>query len=1209
MSRKEKTQETASHMAVQAVAQAEAAAAMLSQLDGEFAASSRQLAADSSRDREASEKELQANLSQIRTRHEQTVSAANKAFEEISQAGLNRLEKVQKDVEGFCQKTAAWSGDDLYRLPKLLFCRLPQIDDQLPDVDQSNLPATVEELLASGNEALAQLRALSKRRPEILKYCGWTIVGSAILLSALIRFGNYGWALLFLIAGALASYYLWKCDTEYVRTFQSVMRFGRLVKALGVQWIEETRRHCQSRTEEALSRRDRNIAQANQKLQKEDANLKAVASKNATESRAKYDQALVNLKNEHAKRMTAQRKNAELLIRRARKTCYDASQGIGALGWTSNLWNEWVPISAHGNGSADETSDMAESNNEEAGRFHGNVRIGTLQIPTPELRKWFPDERDFSCPGTTDLGSQSLTLIGDQAVARQLISNLVTRILALTPAGLARFAFIDPVGIARNVAPFLALKDYDERLIGGRVLSEPQDIERKLEDLSRDITAVWQDKLRDRYDSIDEYNREASVLEPYRVLVVFDYPAKFSDTMAARLQSIAQTGPRCGVFTILCVGKSRPASYGVDVNAMLRGAEVLEAYGDHILCKQEDLKCCRVIPDPSPPEALLRHIVSYIGEHAKAGMKVEVKFERLIAAIGLDNDARCWRASTKDGIDIPLGPRGVGKTQDLVLGQEGRDTENHALILGTTGSGKSNLMHVALYGLCLKYAPDELELYLLDLKEGIEFKTYVDGAIPHAKVIGIETEREFALSVLRAISSEFERRSELFKAKGVQNISRYRSAGTGPLPRLLLVIDEFQELFAANDSIARDSDVLLEKLVRKGRSYGIHVVLGSQTLAGSSDLSRAILAQINVRILLKCDEQDARRLLGDEQGLVRTIARPGEGVYYVMREVGDDSRFQVALMSNEDKARAQRRIRSLASSRGIPTGRPVIFRGSEPALIEDWVHYIRSGRADGTNNGVPVATFGEPLEIRPPIGASFPSQSGRNLLLVSRDEARGMNVMLSALASLAAQTDPDKTWFYVLDGAQQTATWRESLGLLLEAIPHQVEIVPPREAASLISRLSAEFQLRGSQPQSITKSFLFLLGAQRIRQIHHEEVAFMPDQSAPVGNLFATLLRDGPDVGIHCITQLDVVSSVERVFGYSGIKSFGVRLSSQLSDSEANHFFGSTAIPKLNNPAQMLFYDEENPGVVEKLRYFQAPSKAAVQQLFHHSVSKEESIA
>ena len=76
-------------------------------------------------------------------------------------------------------------------------------------------------------------------------------------------------------------------------------------------------------------------------------------------------------------------------------------------------------------------------------------------------------------------------------------------------------------------------------------------------------------------------------------------------------------------------------------------------------------------------------------------------------------------------------------------------TCQHALIAGKTGSGKSTLFHVMITNLALWCDPDQVEFYLIDFKKGVEFKCYADHHLPHARVIAIESDREFGLSVLK----------------------------------------------------------------------------------------------------------------------------------------------------------------------------------------------------------------------------------------------------------------------------------------------------------------------------------------------------------------------------------------------------------------------------------------------------------------------------
>ena len=140
---------------------------------------------------------------------------------------------------------------------------------------------------------------------------------------------------------------------------------------------------------------------------------------------------------------------------------------------------------------------------------------------------------------------------------------MMLRMLMTIPPGKVRFTIVHPVGLGQNFAAFMHLTDYDEALVSSRIWTESTHIEQRLADLTEHMERVIQKYLRNEFETIEEYNRQAGeVAEPFRVLVVANYPVNFSDSAARRLQSILASGARCGVYALLTVDTQQPAVPG-----------------------------------------------------------------------------------------------------------------------------------------------------------------------------------------------------------------------------------------------------------------------------------------------------------------------------------------------------------------------------------------------------------------------------------------------------------------------------------------------------------------------------------------------------------------------------------------------------------------------------------------------------------------------
>ncbi|MGH7224660.1 MAG: FtsK/SpoIIIE domain-containing protein, partial [Gemmataceae bacterium] len=535
---------------------------------------------------------------------------------------------------------------------------------------------------------------------------------------------------------------------------------------------------------------------------------------------------------------------------RLRTTVADINGAASRLmpGWDAPSWQSWQP--------PDDVPPVLR-----LGQYHVRMDQVPKAIPNDgELRKMTPAE--FDLPALCDFPARSSLLLQasdeGRAVAVQTLQAIVFRLLTSMPGGKVRFVIVDPVGLGQNFAAFMHLADYDEQLVASRIWTETPHIEHRLADLTLHMENVIQKYLRNQYETIMDYNAQAGeVAEAFRVLVVANFPVNFSPEAIRRLVSIIQSGPRCGVLTLVSVDSKVPLPKGFDLADLETNSVNFSWDGQRFRWKDADFAPYPLTLEVPPDNDFTNRVLGQVGQAAQNAQRVEVPFEFIAPT-----PEEWWRADSRKGLRVALGRAGATQRQCLDLG---KGTAQHALVAGKTGSGKSSLLHALITNLSLLYSPDEVELYLIDFKKGVEFKTYAVHDLPHARVIAIESEREFGLSVLQRLDAELRMRGERFRDERAQDLNAFRQAvPDARMPRIMLIVDEFQEFFTEDDRIAQETSQLLDRLVRQGRAFGMHVLLGSQTLGGAYSLARSTIDQMAVRIALQCSEADAHLILSDD---------------------------------------------------------------------------------------------------------------------------------------------------------------------------------------------------------------------------------------------------------------------------------------------------------------------------------------------------------
>ena len=766
------------------------------------------------------------------------------------------------------------------------------------------------------------------------------------------------------------------------------------------------------------------------------------------------------------------------------------------------------------------------------------------------------------------------------------------RLIATMPPGKTRFTIIDPVGLGEPFSGFMHLADHDEQLVNDRIWTETRHIEQRLLDLTEHMETVIQKYLRNEFESIMDYNEAAGeIAEPLRFLVVCDFPANFTDVAAKRLAAIATSGPRCGVHTIVIRDRRREMPEALDISTLRDRSVVVRHEEGAWRIERGALASLPLEPEPAPPDDLVTEVANKVGAASIQAGRVEVPFD----VIAPDED-EYWTASSEKRLTVSLGRSGATKLQQLVLGV---GTAQHALIAGKTGSGKSTMLHALVTNLACWYSPDEVEFWLVDFKKGVEFKTYATHRLPHARAVAVESDREFGLSVLRGLDEELKRRGDLFRSLGVQDIPGYRNSGhEGAMPRVLLIVDEFQELFVEDDKIAQDASLLLDRLVRQGRAFGIHIILGSQTLAGAYSLARSTMGQMGVRIALQCSEADSQIILSDDNSAARLLSRPGEAIYNDQSGLLEgNSPFQVCWLDESVRDVRLGRVEELARERGR-TIDTIVFEGSRPALLEE--ARVLEDAVSETPETIPVAPrawLGEAVAIKDPSATVFRRQSATNLMILGQRDDAAMAMSTAALLSLAAQFRATDAAFTVLDGSPADDPAHGLITDLAAALPHETVIPAFRDADEAILALGTEVARRvdGGITDAPAR-FLFIHGLQRFRNLRRSEDDFgysfddeAKDKPPSPDKVLATILREGPIHGVHVVTWCDTVASLQRCFDRQSIGEFDQRALFQIGATDSSTLIDSPAASRLGFNRALLFSEEQ--GTMEKFRPWAMPTR------------------
>ena len=802
-----------------------------------------------------------------------------------------------------------------------------------------------------------------------------------------------------------------------------------------------------------------------------------------------------------------------------------------------------------------------------------------------------------------------------------VVSNLnaMTMQLFMTNvAGKVRFTFISPSDAGEAFASFMRFADVDERLVDTHVWGNSQRIEERLDVLLDRAQTINQDYLRGQYADILEYNQAAGKnAEPLQFLMVVDFPRGFTQAALEKLENIMSNGPKNGIYTILA-GEVGELDGSNDANDPRYNA-VLQRIVQHLSCYRYENGMLRVPPRPSSairtghphanpqvqylplqlPEnrVELDDAIETMKKAVYNADRVTITYDDVTSGLTHQPD-RWFRYSDEKGLSVPFALSGANKVLSLELASDALSPKYHTLVTGMIGSGKSTLLHTLIMGLLMKYSPEDVQIYLMDFKDGVEFKVYTEYNLKNFRAISIDTEPEFGLAVLKKIEAEMQARNNIFKEEGCRGLEGYRRemAEKGNphhgMPRTILIIDEFQEAFGrSDDPVMSEAAEIIKRLTLVGRAPAIYLIMATQDIKNAAALPETVYNQFETRIALKSSPDSARIILPDNP-MADQLINLDKGVAIFNASAGNKDhnvQCRIAFCSEDEQRALLEQIAQKQAAAGfqVTGGTRLLLSSIQDDRSNPLSHFEETGEIDQNDMSLGYRLFvGEPLSLENNFHPQLLSRRGKNLLLTGNDQQRARIttafIMGSLLYEMLRQQDTSTEPAITLFDLSSDAPQDDMFGQLVRGLPEKIRVYHAGDVLDGLDMLEKELPTGRRQ-------FVVFFGLNRARRLLIQPDAYT---QAP-REKFVSLLQRGPENNMSFIVWANSAESFLSLYR-DVLPCFEQRLVGGIPEEQIAELIIGQA-PANMKPKNAVYFDmdaTETP----KIRLYDQPTDSWMRQ-------------
>lgn len=685
----------------------------------------------------------------------------------------------------------------------------------------------------------------------------------------------------------------------------------------------------------------------------------------------------------------------------------------------------------------------------------------------------------------------------NKLVAIKEIETLLFNLFLMIPCGRLRLHIVD-LSISLTLESFLS--QLPESFYGGESIKEISQLDKLLDSILKKIE-VTEKKYK---DFVAYCNETKTIRQPYEVLVLLDGTSKYKEHYS-KIRQILDKGQKSGIYVFLM----NPSNQKLDI------------FNDCTIVNIEGQKSLTGLVSPSLIIENNSARTACFEYFQKEASLVE---EDQIAKFDVKTLSQSDYASIDEGINVL-----VGEDKYFCM-----NTVNHVhtFIVGQSGSGKSVFLHNIISSCILQYAPEDLQLYLLDFKlGGVEFNRYK--GVRHIKAMLVDnSDQQVTLEILRELRNSMAERGRMLRDSGVSNIREYNQEHPSErMPHVLLLADECHEMFRADDSIPRvvsnEISDIITKIAKEGRSQGVHLILATQTLSGA-EISNEILNNVSDHYLLKCAASDSERLVSGSSDI--TAMQATGQIYY--HHVDEQQQFQAFYTNKEEAAKIV--TSSIQKAESHKSNGEFYFSGAQIFDLDASV--MKENRKI---KKMPVVYLGKSIDLKQKdINIPLKEDYSENVLLFGLNNGEqvtrvALNMLLSSvMASKIGEFDLPIKVINCLGNDE--SIYEDLIDDIEDA--ELCQMIRRRDRGEFLQKMAESIKDGSAEP-----ALIFILGQDKFRELKMD-LEFDGQNTAPAddfasmlgsfssssGDNFRTyrqalefILDRGPEVGVHTIVQLE----------------------------------------------------------------------------------------